>query len=216
LKITSIHDLLKFSKEYRLILQTITQIVPLLSDMFIQLFLLILFYSSVGNYLFGGEVDNTTKEKFNSEVGDNMEEGYEFLTFNDTPSSMLFLYAILINNDWSKLMMQAMAKKTEQPMDILWGRVFFISYYFLTFMVVLSTIVGAVVDFINTYLQMLGEEEELEKKSEKKTKATQGLFGIMRKKKHKKKTHSDSEDDGTDNKKLAEIDENYVDLGLAE
>lgn len=215
MKITSIHDLLKFSKEYRLILQTITQIVPLLSDMFIQLFLLILFYSSVGNYLFGGEVDNTTKEKFNFEVGDNMEEGYEYLTFNDTPSSMLFLYAILINNDWSKLMMQAMAKR-EQPIDILWGRVFFISYYFLTFMVVLSTIVGAVVDFINTYLQMLGEEEELEKKSEKKPKATQGLFGIMRKKKHKKKTHSDSEDDGTDNKKLAEIDENYVDLGLAE
>lgn len=159
LKITSIHDLLKFSNEYKLIIETITQIVPLLGDLFIQLLLLMLFYGVLGVYFFGGLINSTTKEAYDAALGNNLQDNYEYLSFNDIPSGLLFLYSIMITNDWSRLMSMAICTLSGGS-KVFWARSFFLSFFGLGFMLVLNTTIGAIIDFINTYLSILREEEE--------------------------------------------------------
>jgi two pore calcium channel protein, plant len=160
-KITSIHELLKFSNEYRLILETITQIVPLLADLFIQVLLLVLFYAVYGVHLFGGLITDKTPAAYEEMLGDNMGKNYEYLSFNDIPNGMLFLYSIMITNDWSKISTQAMVTFKE-PLEVFGARLFFLSFFCLGFILVLNTTIGTIIDFINTYLSILQEEQEEE------------------------------------------------------
>lgn len=159
LKITSIHDLLKFSNEYKLIIETITQIVPLLGDLFIQLLLLMLFYGVLGVYFFGGFINSNTKEVYKEAMSSTLQDNYEYLSFNDIPNGLLLLYSIMITNDWSRLMTMTICSLTG-PSKVFWSRTFFLSFFGLGFMLVLNTTIGAIIDFINTYLSILREEEE--------------------------------------------------------
>lgn len=159
LKITSIHDLLKFSKEYKLIIETITQIVPLLGDLFIQLLLLVLFYGVLGVHFFGGLINSGTKAEYKEVLGDPLEDNYEYLSFNDIPNGILLLYSILITNDWSRLMTMSIVT-LKGGSKVFWGRAFFLSFFGLGFMLVLNTTIGAIIDFINTYLSILREAED--------------------------------------------------------
>jgi hypothetical protein len=163
-KITSIHELLKFSNEYRLILETITQIVPLLADLFIQVLLLVLFYAVFGVHLFGGLITNKTPEAYEEMIGDNMGKNYEYLSFNDIPNGILFLYSIMITNDWSKISTQAMVTFKE-PLKVFGARLFFLSFFCLGFILVLNITIGTIIDFINTYLSILQEEQQEEDES---------------------------------------------------
>ena len=163
-KITSIHELLKFSNEYRLILETITQIVPLLADLFIQVLLLVLFYAVFGVHLFGGLITNKTPEAYEEMIGDNMGKNYEYLSFNDIPNGILFLYSIMITNDWSKISTQAMVTFKE-PLKVFGARLFFLSFFCLGFILVLNITIGTIIDFINTYLSILQEEQHEEDES---------------------------------------------------
>jgi hypothetical protein len=158
LKITSIHDLLKFSNEYRLIIETITQIVPLLGDLFIQVLLLVLFYGVIGVHFFGGLVSNAVKNNYKEVMGDSLGENYEYLTLNDIPSALLTLYSIMITNDWSKIMTHCILE-VKGSTNVFWARAFFLSFFGLGFMLVLNTTIGAIIDFINTYLSILQENE---------------------------------------------------------
>lgn len=169
LKITSVHDLLKFSKEYLLILETFTQIMPLLGDLFVQLLLLMLFYCVIGVHMFGGLVHDKTKEEYKAVVGDNMSDNYEMLTFNDIPSGLLLLYVIAIMNDWSKIMTHAMVTlKDDWP--VFKARLFFLSFFMLGIMLVLNTTIGTIIAFINTYLSMLQEGGDLGIEAEEENK----------------------------------------------
>lgn len=182
LKITSVHDLLKFSNEYRLIIETITQIVPLLGDLFIQLMLLVLFYGVVGVHLFGGLVGDDIKEYYKNIMGDNLGDNYEYLTFNDIPNALLLLYSIMITNDWSRLMTHTIVKITG-PSKVFWARAFFLSFFGLGFMLVLNTTIGAIIDFINTYLTILQDEESSSSIKEQEganvMKLSTNLFGVL-------------------------------------
>jgi hypothetical protein len=190
LKITSIHDLLKFSNEYRLIIETITQIVPLLGDLFIQLLLLVLFYGVVGVHFFGGLTTDNTKNKYKELMGDDMGENYEYLTFNDIPSALLTLYSIMITNDWSKIMTQSILS-FDGGTQVFWARAFFLSFFGLGFMLVLNTTIGAIIDFINTYLSILQEEESAGSMKEQDgtnvIKMGTDLLGVLRPEEEEKK-----------------------------
>lgn len=91
----SVHDLLTFSAEYNLIISTFTQIMPLLSDLFLMEILLMLIYSVFGTILMGGLVSTDSKAKYPQTVGEKLEDYYEYLSFNDVPNSLLFLFSII-------------------------------------------------------------------------------------------------------------------------
>lgn len=192
LKIASVHEILKFSSEYRLILETITQIVPLLGDLFIQVVLLVLFYGVVGVLFFGGRITTQTPKEYEDMVGNNMENNYEYLTFNDIPSGLLFLYSIMITNDWSKMMTGAiLTYKSIQA--IAFCRLFFLSFFVLGLMLVLNTTIGAIIDFINTYLSILKDEEDAEAEEQAASASSVSLvsntlFGIDQSKQKEEET----------------------------
>lgn len=189
---------MKFSKEYRLILETITQIVPLLADLFIQVLLLVLFYAVYGVHLYGGLITDKTPKVYEEMIGDDMGKNYQYLSFNDIPNGILFLYSIMITNDWSKLSTQAMVT-FEKPIEVFCARLFFLSFFCLGFILVLNTTIGTIIDFINTYLSILQDENEKEEEEEAGTNMMNlgnNLFGVLdspNKKKNKKNQEKNKE-----------------------
>lgn len=178
LKMISVHDLLTFSAEYNLIISTFTQIMPLLSDLFLMELLLMLIYSMVGVNLLGGKVSTKSIAEYPVTVGEKLEDFYEYLTFNDIPSAMLFLFSIIAQNDWSKISTMAMMEYKELNM-IYKCRVYFFSFYWIGFVVVSNIIIGAILDFIGTYLTILEEEKEEEEQEAKRTGVNLNFFGMI-------------------------------------
>jgi hypothetical protein len=110
-------------------------------------------------HLFGGLITDKTPEDYEKMVGDNMGKNYEYLSFNDIPNGILFLYCIMITNDWSRISTQAMVT-FEDPVKVFGARLFFLSFFCLGFILVLNTTIGTIIDFINTYLSILQEEQD--------------------------------------------------------
>lgn len=54
------------------------------------------------------------------------------------------------------------------PLGIAFARLYFLSFYWIGFVVVMNIIIGAILDFIGTYLTILEEEREAESKKTKK------------------------------------------------
>lgn len=52
----------------------------------------------------------------------------------------------------------------ESDRGIMLSRVFYLSFYFIGFVVVTNIIIGAILDFIGTYLSILEEEKGKQKK----------------------------------------------------
>lgn len=159
LKVLSIHDLLKNSPEYSLIISTFTQIMPLLQDMFLMVFILTMVYAVIGVYLLGGMVSSESVGLYKKYLDEKLEDNYWYLTFNDIPSGILFMYCLLMNNDWSKFSTMTLLAFDINDMSSIWaGRFFFFTYYFLGFMVVLNIIIGSIIDFIVCYLTILDKK----------------------------------------------------------
>lgn len=119
-------------------------------------------YSLLGTILFGGLVDQKTREKFRTRTGVKLEDNYEYLNFNDVLNGMIFLFAILSQNDWSYLATMTTIE-IDQERGIIFARVFYLSFYFIGFVVVTNIIIGAILDFIGTYLSILEEEKGKQK-----------------------------------------------------
>ena len=128
-----------------------------------MILLLMLAYSLVGTIQFGGLVDQTSRDKFRTRIGEKLEDNYEYLNFNDILNGMIFLFAILSQNDWSKLATMT-TLEIDSNRGIMLSRVFYLSFYFIGFVVVTNIIIGAILDFIGTYLSILEEEKGNQKR----------------------------------------------------
>lgn len=177
LKVVSVHNLLTFSDEYNLIFSTFTQIIPLMKDLFVMMFSITFIYSVVGTFLLGGQVSTESEGLYQAKLGEKLEDNFFYLSFNDVPNSFLFLYCIMMNNDWSKISTMAMlafnnkdvVKEGEASDWVMVAicRFYFFTYYFLGFMVVLNIIIGSIIDFIVCYLTLLDIKREKEKEAKK-------------------------------------------------
>lgn len=85
-----IYDILKLCK----------QLVPFFKNFFIIYVIILIFYALVGRLLYGGMMNSASLNFYEEKYGIKMKDKYEYFNFNDTISSFLTLFVIVMQNNW--------------------------------------------------------------------------------------------------------------------
>jgi hypothetical protein len=89
--------MLKEVDQWRIILQTIDALLSPFYTLVLVEFLIFYLFAIVGDRLFGGKVSINSKEILQDE---SIPNGYIFMNFNDTLSSFITLFALMVVNNW--------------------------------------------------------------------------------------------------------------------
>lgn len=129
---------------------------PLFSSLVVVLFLIMYGYAQVGVAFFGGRIflltdpDGVVLEASPSVTTDFGSAGYYAINFNDFTSAMLFLFQLLIVNNW-QIFMQALVEVTDE-----WAHIFCISWFILGVLVMFNLVVAQV---LGVFLDEVGESK---------------------------------------------------------
>jgi len=166
MKIISIHKILKHSSRWCSVLNGIRQVVPMLQDLLMIYFVILLIFCIIGTYMFGGKINSKFNPTYNAKTGNDMNANWDFLNFNDTLNSFLFLFALTVQSGWSDMMQMAIISGGPSKSWHVAGYIYFVLYFFLGILITLNIILGMVLSFIGVYLGNC-EEKEMEKESTK-------------------------------------------------
>lgn len=70
IKFLGVHAVLRFSPRWVSLLKAMRMTIPMLSDLLTQFFIIILVFCQIGSYLYGGTINESTKDIF-KEMTDN-------------------------------------------------------------------------------------------------------------------------------------------------
>ena len=82
------------------ILKVCKQLIPFFKNFFIIYIIILIFYSLIGRLLYGGLMNSSSILQYSENYGINIKEKYEYFNFNDTISSFLTLFVIVMQNNW--------------------------------------------------------------------------------------------------------------------
>lgn len=175
LKIFRIHAQLYYFINYRVIITTLIDILPLIFDLLIIYAVCILVYATLCISFFGGLYDDEFPKFIKKYTG--MEDGDPKMGFNDIVIAFLTLISINISGPGG-VTINTMAvvkhyKKKSEYMVL--TRLFFISYFVFTTLIIINIIVGIVVDFLGVYLNNVTAI----KQKENILMDSKGLFDIL-------------------------------------
>ena len=100
-------------------------------NIFSMLAILFLIFGQIGFHFFGGKINSNTPSIYLKVVGSQLPINYEKINFNDVPNAFVYLWSILINNNWPSLAYQAIVNDDQ----------FWLIGYFISFIIIGNFIV---------------------------------------------------------------------------
>jgi len=148
--------LLRYSHRFRVLLQTVGSLLPLLFRFLRMLFFAALIFAVIGVASFGGLV----YEKNPALAGgayDAANGAYSYLpvNFNDISGGLVVLLALLVQNNWFVLQDAHVAASGTQ-----WARLFFVAWWVTGVCVLLNVLVSFVLEAFDTEWKRMQEDEE--------------------------------------------------------
>jgi hypothetical protein len=128
-------------RPFQIIASTFIQLLPSAIPLLGTLWVLMYTYALVGVELFGGRVYRGEPSLANTAYGRN---DYYSLNFNDMAGSIVVLWCLLLVNDWWVLM------EGFRVVSIGWVRLYFISFYVVASVVMLSVLTSFILDAFMT------------------------------------------------------------------
>jgi hypothetical protein len=125
----------------QIIASTFIQLLPSATSLLGTLWVLMYTYALVGVELFGGRVYRGEPSLANTVYGRN---DYYSLNFNDMAGSVVVLWCLLLVNDWWVLM------EGFRVVSVGWVRIYFISFYVVASVVMLSVLTSFILDAFMT------------------------------------------------------------------
>jgi len=98
--ITFVDEVLMRNKIIYSIVGLAHQTVPFLVKMLLIYIIMLTLYVIIGRFLYAGLINSTSIDKYEKEFGYTLREGYRYFHFNDTFSSYLTLFVIVLQNNW--------------------------------------------------------------------------------------------------------------------
>ena len=126
-------------KDFRMIVATFKKFSSPFASMMLTLYCIMMIYAVLGIYFFNGTVDRISMLKSTSDYM------YMMMNFNDFFCAMLTLFQISVENNWNDT--------TAMYTDILeanWPRVYFVSYWIITVLIMLNIIISFVLEIYTT------------------------------------------------------------------
>ena len=134
-------------KDFEMIVATFKKFSVPFASMMLTLYTVMFVYSVVGIYAFNGKITRSAVALVEADV-DYM---YIMMSFNDFTAAMITLFHIIVENNWNT----TTAMYTE-VIGNNWARVYFVSYWLITDMIMLNIIISFVLEIYTT----VGEDIE--------------------------------------------------------
>ncbi len=84
-------------KTFSAIIKSLSELIPLLIDLFGVTLMFFFFFAAIGQILFGGKLNSSVVELLEA---NNLPPLYIYNNFNDFGSSLIILFELLIVNNW--------------------------------------------------------------------------------------------------------------------
>jgi hypothetical protein len=146
-------------EQVALTIRVFYQIMPFLWSFLGMLTILFFFFATIGSNLFGGRVHNKTPEMYREKTGLPLGKNYEYINFNDIPSSILALYVNIINNNWIYFTNMLIMDDEDSRLHLRW---FFVGFQLITNMFVMTILVGFIIDNILQQFETVVESRNRE------------------------------------------------------
>jgi two pore calcium channel protein 2 len=134
----AINYMLEF-RDFQMIVTTFKNFAGPFSSMALTLYMFMQIYAVIGIYFFNGMVTRTTMLQSGSDYM------YMMMNFNDFYAALLTLFQISVQNNWNNT--------TDIYTDISgsnWPRVYFVSYWVFSCMIVLNIVISFVLEIYST------------------------------------------------------------------
>ena len=111
--------------------------------------MIFLVFASIGLNFFGGNINSYALDVYNEDMDTDLD--YERLNFNSFTNSMVFLFVVMMNNDWPVLANICIINNSKGNRRLL--RFVFIFFKFLVNYIFLNSIVASLIEILYRYLQ---------------------------------------------------------------
>ena len=200
LKFVRMHVILMGLVNYRIIIKTCIHIVPLIIDLLGIYMIIVLFYATVGMYLFGGIMNTGYPEVFEELSGEGLGEEAIRLHFNDLINACFYLVMSNLVGYLDLIHQGTVTVKTysESETKYFLTLMYFYSYLVVTEFVIIAVIIGFIIDFLGLYQENVADlaEEEI------KIAAQQNFIDVLLDRNNELPVEPEEENE--DEKKLAE------------
>lgn len=142
-------------EQVSLTIRVFYQIMPFLWSFLGMLTILFFFFATIGINMFGGRVHNKTPEVYQEKTGMPLGKNYEYINFNDVPSSILALYVNIINNNWIYFTNMFILSDDDSRLNYRW---FFVVFQLVTNLFVMTILVGFIIDSILQQFETVVEQ----------------------------------------------------------
>ena len=144
--VTVVDELLLRNRVIAKIIMLVKQLWPFFVRTFAFYLLAALFYFLLGQILFGGKIESYSVYEYKKKTGITPRPNYKYFHFNDTPSSLLTLLVLLLQNNWLLVAEQLFAVNQTIATSL-----FLISYNFFVVFVLTALVLGITSKLIITY-----------------------------------------------------------------
>lgn len=152
MKIVRIHAQLLYFVNYKVIIKTLLDILPLILDLLIILTIFILIFAALSTTFYGGLIDST----YSSYVSEYLGNGDDApkLSYNDIVISFVGLVGITIAGPLGHVNTTVIAfyHKYQSKVGVFFTKIFFLSFFTVITLIILNIVVGIVIDFLGVYL----------------------------------------------------------------
>lgn len=116
-------------------------------DLSLQIFVIFLIFASIGLNFFGGNINSFSLDVYNEDMGTDLD--YERLNLNTFANSLVFLFVVMMNNDWPVLTNICIINNSKGNRRIL--RFLFIFFKFFVNYLLLNSIVASLLEILYEY-----------------------------------------------------------------
>lgn len=155
--------LLRLARPFMLMKHTLKQIhavenlvmnmLPFVRTMMSAICVVFLVYGQICIQYYGGSINSNTPQAYKLTTGDRLKENYEYLNFNDFPTAVITLWCIVCSKNWPYIAYIAVQSKGDQ-----YGVLWFISFLVVMNIIVMSVIIGLVIDAVLCFLRVKGDK----------------------------------------------------------
>lgn len=143
-------------EQVALTIRVFYQIMPFLWSFLGMLTIIFFFFATIGMNLFGGRVTNKTPAIYQQKTGLPLSTNYQYINFNDIPSSILALYVNVINNNWIYFTNMFILSDNDDRLQQRW---FFVVFQLVTNLFVMTILVGFIIDNILQQFEIIVDKE---------------------------------------------------------
>lgn len=163
-------------EQVSLTIRVFYQIMPFLWSFLGMLTILFFFFATIGINLFGGRVSNKTPDVYQQKTGLTLGTNYNYINFNDVPSSILALYVNIINNNWIYFTNMFILSDNDDRLNLRW---FFVIFQLVTNLFVMTILVGFIIDNILQQFESVVDQQNREENVQLLSEIGKGGFNFQ-------------------------------------